>query len=159
MEKTNAMRALDKNKIAYNSYSYDAKDGKVDGVSVANKIGKEVGAVFKTLVNQGASKEFYIFVVPVAEELDLKKAAKVVGEKRIEMINPKDLLKTTGYIKGGCSPIGMKKLYKTVIDESALAYENIIVSAGKIGSQIEINPNDLATLIRGQFEPICVDRG
>lgn len=136
--KTNAMRILDQKKIKYNVITYDASDGKIDGVSVAEKVHKDPKFLYKTLVLQGHSKNIYIFVLPVKDEIDLKKAAKAAGEKNIEMISVKDILKFTGYIRGGCSPIGMKKNYKTFIDKSALNIDNITVSGGKIGVQMEL---------------------
>lgn len=136
--KTNAMRILDQKKIEYNVITYDASDGKIDGVSVAEKVHKDPKFLYKTLVLQGHSKNIYIFVLPVKDEIDLKKAAKAAGEKNIEMISVKDILKFTGYIRGGCSPIGMKKNYKTFIDKSALNIDNITVSGGKIGVQMEL---------------------
>lgn len=148
--KTNAMRILDKNNINYNMITYDTSDGEVDGISVAKKIGKSVDQVYKTLVGQG-KEEIYVFIVPVHEELDLKKAALVTSEKKIELIHVKDILKLTGYIRGGCSPIGMKKLFKTFIHEAALDLDNIIVSAGKIGLQIEIKPIELKDTIEAEF--------
>ena len=157
MQKTNAMRFLDNNKIPYNTYSYENKDGKIDGVAVAQKIGKEVESVFKTLVAQGQSKELYVFVIPVREELDLKKAAKVAGEKRIEMIHVKDINKHTGYIRGGCSPLAMKKIYKTFIDISAKELPSIVFSGGKIGIQIEANPKMIVESIEGKFESIIAE--
>lgn len=117
--KTNAMRILDTNKIKYNEYTYEVKDGHIDGVSVANYIGKNVECVYKTLVTKSNDKNFYIFVIPVDKNLDLKKAAKASSSKNVEMINISDINKVTGYIRGGCSPIGMKKSYKTFLDESA----------------------------------------
>ena len=152
--KTNAMRILDKENIKYNISTYENKDGKIDGVSVASKIGKNVEQVFKTLVLQGQSKEIYVFVIPVNEELDLKKSAKVAGEKKVEMIHVKDINKYTGYIRGGCSPIGMKKLYKTFIHSTAENLETIVVSGGKIGMQIELSPKDLINIINGNFQDI-----
>lgn len=154
--KTNAVRILDKNKIKYEVTTYDAKDGKIDGAAVAEKIGKAPERVFKTLVTQGHSKEFYVFMIPVLEELDLKKASKVVCEKKLEMIHVKDILKVTGYIRGGCSPIGMKKQYKTVADIKALEYDTITFSAGKIGVQITMNSNDLKNIIDINFKDIVV---
>lgn len=156
MQKTNAMRFLDKNKIAYNTYEYECKDGHIDGVSVANKLNQDINAVFKTLVAQGHSKELYVFVIPVAEELNLKKAAKVAGEKKVEMIHVKDISKYTGYIRGGCSPLAMKKLYKTFFHKSAENLNKFIFSGGKIGLQIEANPNDIAQAINAKFEDIVV---
>jgi Cys-tRNA(Pro)/Cys-tRNA(Cys) deacylase len=156
--KTNAMRILDRAQINYNSYSYDHSDGLIDGVSVANKMGQPVERVFKTLVTQGTSREYYVFVIPVAQELDLKAAARSVGEKAVEMIKVADINKITGYIRGGCSPIGMKKEYKTVLDSSCEALDTIIVSAGKIGYQIELAPSDLIKLIHCKTESIAIQR-
>lgn len=154
--KTNAMRILDKAGVRYNTYSYDHSDGQIDGVSVANKIGQPVGKVYKTLVAQGASREYYVFVIPVAEELDLKAAARTVGEKSVEMIKVADINKVTGYIRGGCSPIGMKKDYKTILDSSSTGLDTIIVSAGKLGHQIELSPAELEGLIHCRFEKISI---
>lgn len=148
--KTNAMRILDKEKIKYEVYTYENKDGKIDGISVAHKLNQDVNKVFKTLVTKGSSGEYYVFVIPVEKELSLKAAAKVVGEKAVEMIKVEEINKVTGYIRGGCSPIGMKKNYTTVIDKSCENFETIIVSGGKIGCQIEINPTDLIGLINGK---------
>ncbi|PAE43607.1 Cys-tRNA(Pro) deacylase [Bacillus sp. 7884-1] len=148
--KTNAIRILDSKKITYEVLTYENQDGKIDGVSVAVKIGRDPREVYKTLVAQGASKSICVFVIPVEAELDLKKAAKAAGEKNVEMIPVKDILKWTGYIRGGCSPIGMKKEYKTFIDESCLELENIVVSAGKIGVQIVIDPKMLVNLTRAE---------
>ncbi|EHK2337346.1 Cys-tRNA(Pro) deacylase [Clostridium perfringens] len=150
--KTNAMRILDSKKVSYEMLSYESEDGKIDGISVAHKIGVDEKNVFKTLVAQGTSKELYVFVIPVAEELDLKNAAKIAGEKKVEMIAVKDILKYTGYIRGGCSPIGLKRDYRTFIHESAKGLDFIIVSAGKIGHQIKLNPNDLVEVVSGKFE-------
>ena len=152
--KTNAMRLLDSNKISYTIHSYENKDGKIDGIAVAHKIDKDVNQVFKTLVTQGHSKEFYVFVIPVSEELDMKKSSKIAGEKNIEMIHVKDINKITGYIRGGCSPLGMKKVFKTFIQEEALLFETIVFSGGKIGAQIEMNPNDLEKVIDCTFVDI-----
>jgi len=149
--KTNAMRLLDTAGVAYFGHSYEAGDGKIDGVSVANKMGFPVEKVFKTLVTIGASGGFYVFVIPVATELDLKKAAKAAGEKHIEMCPAKDLLKYTGYVHGGCSPLGMKKPFSTFIDESAILLETMIFSAGKIGAQIEAAPDDLLNQVNGEY--------
>ncbi|EHA6440801.1 TPA: Cys-tRNA(Pro) deacylase [Clostridium perfringens] len=150
--KTNAMRILDSKKINYEMLSYESEDGKIDGISVAHKIGVNEKNVFKTLVAQGTSKELYVFVIPVAEELDLKSAAKIAGEKKVEMIPVKDILKHTGYIRGGCSPIGLKRDYRTFIHESAKDLDFMIVSAGKIGHQIKLNPNDLVEIVSGKFD-------
>lgn len=149
--KTNAMRILDSAKISYEMREYDSSDGHIDGVAVAAKVGKSVEEVFKTLVTQGHSKNFYVFVIPVAKELDMKKAAKAVGEKNIEMINVKDINKVTGYIRGGCSPVGMKKNYKTVIHESAENQKIITVSGGKIGLQMDVAPLDFKKVIDCDF--------
>ncbi len=146
--KTNTMRILDKAGIPYSSFSYDNKDGLIDGVSVANKIGQPVEYVYKTLVTQGTSRGYYVFIIPVAAELDLKAAAKAVGEKAVEMIKVTDINKVTGYIRGGCSPIGMKKEYPTVLDSSCDLLDNIILSAGKIGHQVGLAPDDLIKLIK-----------
>ncbi|WP_288526283.1 Cys-tRNA(Pro) deacylase [uncultured Clostridium sp.] len=149
--KTNAMRILDSKKVSYEMLSYESEDGKIDGISVAHKIGVDEKNVFKTLVAQGTSKELYVFVIPVAEELDLKNAAKIAGEKKVEMIAVKDILKYTGYIRGGCSPIGLKRDYRTFIHESAKDLDFMIVSAGKIGHQIKMNPKDLVSVVEGEF--------
>ena len=150
-EKTNAVRLVEKAGIEYDLHTYDASDGKIDGVSVAAKTGIDQDKVFKTLVTVGQSKEHYVCVIPVAEELDLKKAAKFFGEKKIEMIHQKELLPLTGYIHGGCSPVGMKKPFLTCIHKSALDHETICVSGGKIGLQIELDPEDLAMLTSADF--------
>lgn len=154
-EKTNVMRVLEQKKISYTSHSY-ANTEAISGVEVANVLGQSVEAVFKTLVTVGKSKQHYVFVIPVAEELDLKKAAKVSGEKSIEMIPQKELLPLTGYIHGGCSPIGMKKVFPTFIHESAKEQSTICVSAGKIGYQVELNPEDIGKVVRTQYaDVIC----
>ena len=152
-EKTNAMRILDKYKINYNSYTYGNGEA-VSGDIVAKEIGKAPEKVFKTLVTEGKSKSNYVFVVPVLKELDLKKAAMAVGEKSIAMIKSKDLLPVTGYVHGGCSPIGMKKLFRTVVDSSAENLETIIFSAGKIGFQVEVSPNDLKKIVNFNYSDI-----
>lgn len=149
--KTNAMRILDSQKVPYEILTYDSKDGKIDGVAVAGKIGREPAQVYKTLVAVGASKGLYVFVIPVEGELDLKKAAKEAGEKKVEMLPVKDIQKFTGYIRGGCSPIGMKKNYPTYLDESAKELDTIIVSAGKIGFQVEVAPDQLLNLSNGKY--------
>lgn len=156
-QKTNVMRALDQKKIRYTPHEYPHGAEAVDGVTVAGLIGAAPEQVFKTLVTRGASKSIYVFVIPVAAELDLKKAARAVGEKSIAMIHVSEITALTGYVRGGCSPIGMKKQYKTVYHESALEQETIIVSAGKIGSQVELEPKALATLTRGQFADIITE--
>ena len=156
-EKTNAMRLLDKEKVDYTMQTYDTEDGKIDGVSVAYKVGKDPKMVYKTLVTQGTSKQYYVFVIPVEAELDLKKAAKAAGEKKVEMIAVKDLLQVTGYVRGGCSPIGMKKLYPIFIDQEAEALETIIVSGGKIGFQIEMRVGDLLRVTKGCLAGLTKD--
>ena len=149
-EKTNVMRVLDQKKIPYTPHSYPHQEGEaVDGATVAAMLGRDPADVFKTLVTRGASKANYVFVVPVLAELDLKKAAKAVGEKSIELIHVKELTPLTGYVRGGCSPIGMKKQFPTVFHQSALDQETIFVSAGKIGFQVELSPADLMKLVRG----------
>ncbi len=154
-EKTNVMRILDQHKIEYKSYSYVNTDA-ISGVDVAKVLGQNEAQVFKTLVTVGHSKQYYVFVIPVAEELDLKKAAKAVGEKNIEMIKQKDLLSLTGYIHGGCSPIGMKKFFRTTIDLTAQNFDTIIFSAGKIGYQVQVSLDDLKKVINFELEDICV---
>ena len=149
-EKTNVMRILDKKKIKYNSYSYVNTDA-ISGVEVATVLGQDPKQVFKTLVTVGKSKKYYVFVIPVERELDLKKAAKSVNEKSIEMIKSKELLPLTGYIHGGCSPIGMKKLFVTTIDSSVKELETFIFSAGKIGYQVELSLDELSKVIRFQL--------
>ena len=145
-EKTNVMRVLEQKKIAYTPHEYPA-DGPVDGVSVAAYLNQDPEQVFKTLVTKGAGGGYYVFDIPVAENLDLKKAAKAVGEKSIAMLPQKELLPLTGYIHGGCSPIGMKKPFPTVLHESAADCESIYVSAGKIGYQVQLSPGDLQKML------------
>lgn len=149
--KTNAIRLLDGQKIKYNLYEYEAPEGFLDGVSVAEATGKPMEQVFKTLVTVGHSKSNYVFCIPVAEELDLKKAAKAAGEKKVEMILARDITKTTGYIKGGCSPIGMKKKFPTFIHETMQLYDKVCVSGGKVGLQLEIAPEDLQKVTGCEF--------
>lgn len=148
--KTNAMRILDNKRIEYGMMSYDARDGKIDGITVADKIGKAPETVFKTLVTHNGPQQLYVFVIPVATELDLKKAAKAAGAKKIEMLAVKDLQKYTGYIRGGCSPIGMKKQYPTFIDESAANLTEIIVSGGEIGTQIVLKPSEFLEVTQAE---------
>ncbi|MFF2527934.1 Cys-tRNA(Pro) deacylase [Brevibacillus sp. NPDC058079] len=152
--KTNAMRILDKEKIAYTMLTYATDDGKIDGIAVAQKIGREENVVYKTLISQGTSKSYYVFVIPVEAELDLKKAAKAVGEKKIEMIPVKEITKVSGYIRGGCSPVGMKKLFPTVIDQRAQSLETIIVSGGNIGVQIEMAVEGLLQATKGSLADV-----
>lgn len=145
--KTNVMRELDKLKINYKHYSYVNTDA-ISGLEVASVLNQNPEMVFKTLVTVSKSKKYYVFMLPVAKELDLKKAAKAVGEKSIEMLKSKELLPLTGYIHGGCSPIGMKKFFTTTIDSSAENFDTIIFSAGKIGYQVEMSLNDLSKVIK-----------
>lgn len=151
--KTNVMRILDKEKIPYHAHEYPHGKEAVDGITVASLLGQDPSCVFKTLVTKGESGGFFVFVVPVECELDLKKCAKSVGEKWVEMIHVKDITKVTGYVRGGCSPVGMKKLYPTVFHITARDLDHIIVSAGKIGYQIELSPADLISVTSG----ICAD--
>ncbi len=155
IQKTNVMRILDSANINYNTYTYESKEGAIDGVSVANKIGQPVEKVYKTLVTRGASKNFFIFVIPVSKELNLKAAAKSVGEKSVEMIRMDEINKVTGYIRGGCSPIGMKKDYRTVVDSSCESIDSIIFSAGKIGFQVEVNPAELIEFVKAVVAPVA----
>ena len=154
-EKTNVMRILDSKKIKYNHYCY-VETGETNGEKVAAILGQDPTYVFKTLVTVAKSGANYVFVIPVREELDLKKAAKAVGEKSINMLKTKDLLPLTGYIPGGCSPIGMKKFFRTTIDISAKDLEKMYVSAGKVGYQIEIAPSDLEKVIRLEYADVTV---
>lgn len=154
--KTNVMRILEQANIPYKPYYYENKDGKIDGISVANKLGQNVEQVFKTLVARGASGSYCVFVIPVAKELNLKAAAKSVGEKSAEMIHVKEINKVTGYIRGGCSPVGMKKQYATVIDSSCENLRTIIVSGGRIGTQVEVEPHALLDFIGGKAYPITM---
>lgn len=153
MNKTNALRMLDSGKVNYEVFEYPT-DGNIDAISVANYLNENPSQVFKTLVTVSANRINYVFVVPGNKELDLKKAAKLVNEKSIEMIPQKTLLPLTGYIHGGCSPVGMKKLFKTVIDSSASNYDYIYVSAGKVGMQVKINPNDLINAVKAEYGEI-----
>jgi len=146
-EKTNVMRLLDAANIPYRSYTYDGAGGALSGLEVARALGQDADQVYKTLVTVGASGKNYVFVIPVAGELNLKKAAQAVKEKKIEMLKARDLLPLTGYIHGGCSPIGMRKLFPTVLDESVILFDTIIFSAGKIGFQVELSPDDLQRMI------------
>ena len=144
-EKTNVMRVLDGKKIPYESHSYEP-DATMSGEEIAAILGEDAKKVFKTLVTQGKSGSYYVFVIPVEAELDLKKAAKASGEKAVSMIKQKELLPLTGYVHGGCSPIGMKKQFTTFIHETATQYERMFVSAGKVGFQIELDPKDLVAV-------------
>lgn len=155
-EKTNVMRVLEQHNIPYTAHFYPA-DGPIDGVSVAAVLGQDPEQVFKTLVTKAASGNYYVFDIPVAENLDLKKAAKAVGEKSIAMIPQKDLLPLTGYIHGGCSPVGMKKQFPTVFHETLVLFDTICVSAGKVGAQVELSPGDLIGLLGAAAADITVE--
>ena len=155
-EKTNVMRTLDQRKVPYTPHTYDP-NGPVDGVSVAAGLGMDPASVFKTLVAKGASGAYYVFDIPVAESLDLKKAARAVGEKSVAMIHQKELLPLTGYVHGGCSPVGMKKLFPTVFHQTAAELPRIVVSAGKIGFQVECDPADLLRRVKGTTADIVVE--
>lgn len=155
--KTNVMRILDRFKIEYKHYTY-ADTNAISGIEVATVLGQNPEQVFKTLVTVAKSKKYYVFMLPVAHELDLKKAAQAVGEKSVEMLKSKELLPLTGYIHGGCSPIGMKKTFTTVIDSTAQNFDTIIFSAGKIGYQVELNPNELSKILKNiDFADITVE--
>ena len=155
-EKTNVMRVLDQKKVPYKPHHAEL-NAAVSGVEMAALMGQDPEQVFKTLVTAGKSKNHYVFVIPVGAELDLKKAAKAVGEKSIEMIPQKELLPLTGYIHGGCSPIGMKKFFTTTVDVHAREHETILFSAGKVGYQVEVRPDDLAKVIRYQMADVTVE--
>ncbi|WP_195927161.1 Cys-tRNA(Pro) deacylase [Turicibacter sanguinis] len=156
--KTNAIRLLDQKKISYELLTYEVDD-QLDGITVATKINYPVEVVYKTLVTRGNSKNIYVFVIPVATELDLKKAAKVVAEKKLEMIAVSEINGLTGYIRGGCSPVGMKKVYPTVIDVTAQQLDYFIVCGGKIGLQMKLNPKDLEKVITLRFEKVTIEKG
>lgn len=155
--KTNAMRFLDTKKIAYEVQAYQC-DEFIDGVHVAEKLGQPLDETFKTIVAQGKSGSYYCFLLPVAEELDLKKAAKSVGEKSVELLHVKDITKVTGYVRGGCTPIGMKKQFMTVVHSSAQELEKFYISGGRIGMQIHLSPTELVNTIKGKFEPIILSQ-
>lgn len=161
-EKTNVMRILDQRKIPYTARFYEDSQGpegtREYGVHVAEALGQDPARGFKTLVARGASKGIYVFEVPAPENLDLKKAARAVGEKSIELLHVAEINAVTGYIRGGCSPVGMKKLFPTVFDASALEQSAIAVSAGKIGDQVVVEPQALAKLVRGSFADVVMDR-
>lgn len=154
-EKTNVMRVLDQRNIPYTPHAYDRSAG-LDGAGVARQLGQDPERVFKTLVARGASGELYVFDIPVEANLDLKKAARAVGEKSVAMIRQKELLPLTGYIHGGCSPVGMKKQYPTVFDETAELFDTICVSAGKIGFQVELSPAALMELVGASAADLTV---
>lgn len=155
--KTNAIRILERNKIAYEQINYEC-DEFIDGLHTAEKTGAPVEQSYKTLVMQGKSRQYYVFVIPIAEEVDLKAAARSVGEKSVEMIHVKDLTAITGYVRGGCSPLGMKKNFPTIIDDTAANYDTIYISGGRIGTTIRLNPQDLAKVTRATFAPVLAPR-
>ena len=154
-EKTNVMRVLDQKKIPYTAHTYDPESG-IDGVSVARSLGQDPASVFKTLVARGERTGINVFCIPVCFELDLKKAAKAAGDKNMELIHVKELLGLTGYIRGGCSPVGMKKKYPTYIDETCQLYDEIAVSAGARGHQMIVPPEPLAALVDAEFADLCI---
>ena len=155
--KTNAMRMLERAKIAYEAHEYPHEEGvAVDGVRVAESMGQNPDCVFKTLVTQGADKNYYVFVIPVAATLDLKKAARSVGVKSVAMIHVADINKITGYVRGGCSPVGMKKQFPTVFHETAELFDTICVSAGRVGAQVELAPGALMALLGASSADITV---
>ncbi len=154
--KTNAMRILDKLKIDYKVNFYECEEF-IDGVHIADKLGQSYDSSFKTLVLCGKSKAYYVFALPVDKELDMKKAARVVGEKSLEMVHVKDINAVTGYIRGGCTPIGMKKQYRTVIHETAQLFDRVIVSGGRLGTQLVLAPDDLAKACSGEFANIVME--
>ena len=156
-EKTNVMRLLEKGKVQYVSHKYE-NTGAVSGMEVATALGQDPDMAFKTLVTVGKTKNHYVFLVPVSRELDLKKAAKSVGEKNIEMIPQKELLPLTGYVHGGCSPIGMKKRFRTVIDASAANFDTILFSGGKIGMQVQTSLEELKKVLTFELHDICTDK-
>lgn len=153
--KTNAVRILEREGIDFMLIAYDISDDLIDGVSVAEKTGQAVETVYKTLVTKAADKSLYVFLIPVALELDLKKGAKAAGVKKLDMLPLKDLTKETGYIRGGCSPVGMKRDYLTIIDESAASLDKMVVSAGKPGLQMTLSPTDLVALTQAKFGDVC----
>jgi len=155
-QKTNVMRLLERAKISYIPHTYPHGDGPVDGPTVAALLGQDPARVFKTLVTVGAKGRYYVFDIPVLRELDLKKAARAVGEKSVAMLHLSQLTPLTGYVRGGCSPIGMKKQFPTVLDRSALEHETICVSAGKIGAQVELAPGALLALVGGTAAELTV---
>ena len=156
-EKTNVMRVLDQKKIPYTPHAYPGGDAAPDGAAVARLLGQEPASVFKTLVAKGASGGYYVFDIPVEATLDLKKAARAVGEKSVSMLPSKQLLPLTGYVHGGCSPVGMKKRFPTVFHESCLALETMCVSAGKVGFQVEVNPAGLIALVGASAADLIVE--
>lgn len=154
--KTNVMRLLEQKKVPYQHFTYES-EGAISGLEVAEQLGQDPAQVFKTLVTTGRSGAHYVFVIPVGAGLELKKAAKAVGEKSLEMLKQKDLLPLTGYVHGGCSPIGMKKLFRTTIDATAANFDSIIFSGGRIGLQVQVSLPDLARMVRFQLADVTTD--
>ena len=155
-EKTNVMRVLDQKKVPYTAHTYPA-DGPIDGVSVAGFLGQDPERVFKTLVTKGSTGAYYVFDIPVAENLDLKKAARAVGEKSIAMLPQKELLPLTGYVHGGCSPVGMKKQFPTVFHETVILFDTVCVSAGKVGAQVEVAPQALLEVLGAETADVITE--
>lgn len=153
--KTNAMRILDRNKIKYDINTYEC-DEFISGTDIADRLGQNYDESFKTLVAVGKSSNYFVFVIPIDKELDLKKATKVVGEKNVEMLHVKDINKVTGYVRGGCTPIGMKKQYKTVLHNSIMNYDKVIISGGRIGTQLVLAPEDIVKVTSAIIEDICM---
>lgn len=153
--KTNAMRILDRNKIKYDINTYEC-DEFISGTDIADRLGQNYDESFKTLVAVGKSSNYFVFIIPIDKELDLKKAAKVVGEKNVEMLHVKDINKVTGYVRGGCTPIGMKKQYKTVLHNSIMNYDKVIISGGRIGTQLVLAPEDIVKVTSAIIEDICM---
>lgn len=153
--KTNAMRILDRNKIKYDINTYEC-DEFISGTDIADRLGQNYDESFKTLVAVGKSSNYFVFVIPIDKELDLKKAAKMVGEKNVEMLHVKDINKVTGYVRGGCTPIGMKKQYKTVLHNSIMNYDKVIISGGRIGTQLVLAPEDIVKVTSAIIEDICM---
>ncbi|MCI5602557.1 MAG: Cys-tRNA(Pro) deacylase [Lachnospiraceae bacterium] len=153
--KTNAMRILDRNKIKYDINTYECEEF-ISGTDIADRLGQNYDESFKTLVAVGKSSNYFVFVIPIDKELDLKKAAKVVGEKNVEMLHVKDINKVTGYVRGGCTPIGMKKKYKTVLHNSIMNYDKVIISGGRIGTQLILAPEDIVKVTSAIVEDICM---
>ena len=153
--KTNAMRILDRNKVKYKVNTYEC-DEFIDGIHIADMLGQPYESSFKTLVTVGKSGNYYVFAIPIAEELDMKKAAKSVGEKSVEMLHVKDINSVTGYIRGGCTPLGMKKQFPTVLHDSARNFDKIYISGGRIGTSITVNPDALLSVVRGQYADIIM---
>lgn len=155
--KTNAMRMVENEGINYIEHTYDVSDGVLDGLTVAKRTNQDPDHVFKTLVTQGDDRNYYVFVIPVTSKLDLKACARAAGVKSVEMIPQKDLLRITGYIHGGCSPVGMKKKFPTYYDETVVLFDTILVSGGRVGLQMEINPDDLIALTNGKIAPLTAE--